>query len=227
MRKMTDKNLTEIVAIIDRSGSMSSLVAETIGGFNNFLEEQKKTGTKATFTLVQFDDKYQIDYNGVDINDVKPLDDKTYVPRGMTALFDAVGKTVTTVGERLAKTDEDKRPGQVIFLVITDGEENSSHEYEGSKIRQMVKHQIDKYSWSFVYMGGGNLETQQLQGRALGIGAANVYSYDLTATPGVYSSLTKGVARRRLDFAAGMAVSADAALLNQEEVNQLTVESKK
>ena len=224
---MTDKNLTEIVAIIDRSGSMGSLVAETIGGFNNFLEEQKKGGAKATFTLVQFDDKYQIDYNGVDINDVKPLDDKTYVPRGMTALYDAVGKTVTTVGERLAKTEEDKRPGQVIFLIITDGEENSSHEYEGAKIRQMVKHQIDKYSWSFVYMGGGNLETQRVQGGMLGIGTANVYAYDLDRTPGVYASINKGVTRRRADFAAGMAISADAALLNQDEVDLLTVESKK
>ena len=115
---MTDPNVTEIVAILDRSGSMGTLIAETIGGFNNFVEEQKKTDGKAILTLVQFDDQYQIDYEGVDVNDVKPLDEKTYVPRGMTALLDAVGKTIVSVGERLSHTEEEKRPGQGGFLII-------------------------------------------------------------------------------------------------------------
>jgi uncharacterized protein YegL len=197
---MTDKNLTEIVAIIDRSGSMFSLVNETIGGFNNFLTEQQKTPGKAILTLVQFDDQYQIDYNGIDINDVKPLDTTTYVPRGMTALLDAVGKTINTVGERLAKTEEDKRPGKVVFLIITDGQENSSQEFVAEKVKEMVSHQTDKYQWSFVFLGGGLPTMQTAQAAALGIAPQNAYNYSANhiGTQAVYTNLSRGMSRRRL-----------------------------
>jgi uncharacterized protein YegL len=219
--KMTDKNYTEVIAIIDRSGSMEPLRSDTIGGFNSFIEEQKKAEGRASITLVQFDDKYQIDYGGIDVNDVKPLDETTYVPRGGTALFDAVGRTVNAVGARLAKMEEDKRPGQVIILVITDGFENSSREFQTDKVQEMVKHQTEKYSWKFVYLGGGDLESQKAQGMSLGFSGANVYSYNTNKTGDVYKNLSRGVARSRKAVSDGFAVAASAAILTDAESKEL------
>ena len=223
---MTNKTLTEIVAIIDRSGSMHNLTKDTIGGFNSFLAEQKKNSGKAKLTLVQFDDKYQIDYDGEDINSVKDLDDSTYRPRGNTALLDAVGKTIVTIGERLSKTPEDERPGQVIFLIITDGQENASKDYrEASKIAEMVKHQTDTYNWTFVFLGGGDAAFNQ--GMALGFSANNTHNYSANAagTSNLYRSVSKGVSRRR-DKAAeeGVVLCAAMSLLTDEESKSLKTE---
>lgn len=221
---MTDRNLTEIVAIIDRSGSMVNLVTETISGYNAFLEEQKKTGGKAKITLVQFDDQYQIDYEGVDVNDAAPLTTETYVPRGWTALNDAVGRTIVAVGERLAKTPEDERPGQVIFLVITDGEENQSTEYKDPvKVAEMVKHQTEKYNWAFSFMGGGDANFQKQQANRLGFKSANTYNYSANAagTSAVYGALSRGVVRCRANCSKGIAFSADASLLDDAEIASL------
>lgn len=221
---MTDINLTEIVAIIDRSGSMMSLRNDTIGGFNSFLAEQKKTTGKAKLTLVQFDDKYQIDCDGVDVNSVKDLDQTTYVPRGSTALLDAVGKTIVTVGERLAKMKEEERPGQVIFLIITDGQENASKEYQAAKIKEMVQHQIEKYSWTFTFMGGGDAAFSQAA--HIGINMANAYNYSANAisTQNLYRSVSKGVSRRREGVQKGILFSASDAMLSTEEIKSLKTE---
>lgn len=224
---MTDKNLTEIVAIIDRSGSMYNLVDDTIGGFNSFIEEQKKGPGKALLTLVQFDTNYEINYQAKDVNDVIPLDKTTYVPRGGTALFDAVARTVTEVGQRLSSIPDDKRPGTIIFLVITDGQENASHEFGGEtgqrKVSEMVKHQIEKYSWDFVYMGGGDLQTQKAQGISLGIRANKVYNYSLSgdSTKNLYKSAGAAFTRRRVGASIGETYSADADMLNEIEISSL------
>jgi|SRR5690606_14094444 len=222
---MTDKNLTEIVAIIDRSGSMQSLVDDTIGGFNSFIEEQKKGVGKVLLSLVQFDNYYQIDYEAKDINDVVQLDKSSYIPRGGTALFDAVARTVNTVGARLATTPEDQRPGTVIFLVITDGMENASNEFSKDQVRDMVKHQIEKYNWEFVYMGGGDLETQKAQGISLGIVANKVYAYSTdngVGTKNLYRSVGSAFGRRMKAASAGISFNAsDSDMLNAEEVSSL------
>jgi uncharacterized protein YegL len=221
---MTDINLTEIVALIDRSGSMHGLRDDTIGGFNEFIAEQKKITGKAKLTLVQFDDKYQIDYDGVDVNSVKDLDQTTYVPRGGTALLDAVGKTIITVGERLAKMKEEERPGQVIFLIITDGQENSSKEYESARIKEMVQHQIEKYNWTFTFMGGGDAAFSQAA--HIGINLNNAYNYSANAigTQNVYRSVSKGISRRREQTQEGVLLSACDAMLTLEEVKSLQTE---
>lgn len=173
-------------------------------------------------TLVQFDDKYQTDYECVDVNDVKPLDESSYSPRGGTALLDAVGKTVNMVRERLAKTDEEKRPGKVIFLIITDGQENSSKEFKADTVKEMVKHQIENYNWTFVYLGGGDIESQKEQGLAIGVAASNVYGFS-TSSRGmgaVYGNIARGVSRRRTSND-----SANDALLLDRERDQL-IDSK-
>jgi hypothetical protein len=218
---MVDNNLTEIVAIIDRSGSMQSLRADTIGGFNSFVAEQKKAKGKALLTLVQFDDQYQIDYEGKDISDVSDLNEETYVPRGSTALLDAVGRTVNAVGARLSALPEEKRPGQIIFLIITDGQENCSKEFAAAKVKEMVKHQTDVYKWSFVFMGGGDIESQKEQGARLGFNSSNTYGFRTANVPGVYASISKGITRRREAQAVGANFSCQDSLLTEAEISSL------
>ena len=142
----------EIVCIIDRSGSMQSIVTDAIGGFNSFLEDQKKIPGEATLTYIQFDTEYEVVHENKPIQDVNPIDSKTYVPRGGTALLDAIGKTIDTVGKRLSSTPEENKPDKVIFVILTDGEENSSSKYSLTKIKEKITHQKDKYQWEFIFL---------------------------------------------------------------------------
>jgi hypothetical protein len=223
---MVDNNLTVVVAILYRSGSMQNLRSDTIGGFNSFITEQKKGTGKVNITLVQFDNEYQIDYEGKDINEVPELNEETYVPRGGTALLDACGRTINAIGMRLAATEEDKRPGQVIFLIITDGEENSSKEFTRTQVKEMITHQEEKYNWNFVFMGGGDVNFQKAQGASFGIKAANVYGYsaDSVGVAAVYSNLSKGVTRQRHMLSIGE--KSDDAFLDANEVAELITDKK-
>jgi uncharacterized protein YegL len=146
-------DLTELVAILDRSGSMANLADDTIGGFNKFIEDQKKVPGEALLTTVLFDDHYEFLHDGVSIQDVKPITGKEYFARGMTALLDAVGRTINRVGEKLSKMDEADRPGKVMVLIITDGYENSSHEFTREQIKEMVERQRNTYKWEFLFFG--------------------------------------------------------------------------
>jgi len=147
------KDLTEIVIVLDESGSMSSCKTDTIGGFNEFLSTQKKIKGEANVTLVKFSDYYKIVNDGTSLEHVAPLNESNYTPSYSTALLDAVGRTINSVGQRLAVTDEDKRPEKVIFAVITDGYENASTEFKREKIFEMVTHQKTKYNWEFLFLG--------------------------------------------------------------------------
>lgn len=171
----------EVVCILDRSGSMSDLTNDTIGGFNDYIKSLKKLDEDVKLSLVLFDDKYDLVYDGVAIEKVKKLDDKTYFARGSTALLDAVGKAINTVGERLAKTAEDERPGKVIFFVTTDGQENASVEFAGNKIKEMVEHQKGKYNWDFIF-AGANIDS-------FATGASVGFSHNFTAN---YVATPKG-----------------------------------
>lgn len=164
---MTSPNLTEIICVIDRSGSMGHIRSDAIGGFNTFLEEQKRVDKPCKFTYVQFDDVYEMVHNGIPIRDMPPLNEDTYVPRGMTALHDAIGRTICTVGERLSATPERDRPGKVLFVILTDGVENFSKEYNLDEISKMITHQREKYNWEFVFLAAN--QDAFVAGRALGI----------------------------------------------------------
>lgn len=148
-----NNNLTEIVCVLDRSGSMASLTNDAIGGFNSFLDEQKKLPGDARLSLILFDHEYIVQADNAPIQQVEPLTAQTYVPRGSTALLDAIGRAITNVGERLTKTSERDRPSKVIVVILTDGEENASHEYTKQRIADMIKHQQEQYNWRFVYLG--------------------------------------------------------------------------
>lgn len=140
----------EIVCVLDRSGSMSSIRDDAIGGFNAFLSEQKAIPGEAKLTLALFDNQYEVVHDATDIAAVPELTAETFVPRGMTALYDAVGRTIDAIGARLSKAVV--KPEKVIFVILTDGEENASREYTQARTAEMIKHQTEKYGWEFVFL---------------------------------------------------------------------------
>lgn len=140
---------TEILCIVDRSGSMSNIASEVIGGFNNFIEEQKKIPGKARVSFIQFDNVYEVVYQGIKLKDVPVLDSNTFQPRGMTALLDAIGKTLTEQEHRITAEGWAEK---VIVVIITDGAENASREFTREKVKELTKKAQDS-SWSFIYLG--------------------------------------------------------------------------
>lgn len=173
-----DTNYTDINAIQDKSGSMSVLRDETIGGFNTFLSDQKQAPGKCTFTLMQFDTTFNLLYTGEDIQKVQPLTRETYVPGGNTALLDAIARTIVTTGQRLEALSEEQRPARVIFAIFTDGFENASIEFGGpaghSKVMGMIKDQQEKYNWQFLFIGASQDAIQA--GTGMGISSATSFS---------------------------------------------------
>jgi len=172
-----NQNLTEIVFILDRSGSMEGLENDTIGGFNGFVKKQAEAG-QTSLTTVLFDDKYEILHNGVDAKHVK-LTNREYFTRGSTALLDAVGKTINDIGKRLNETVEESRPGKVIFVITTDGLENASREFSYDEVKKMITHQTEKYGWEFVFMGA-NIDVAK-EGDKLGIKADQSFAFASTS----------------------------------------------
>ena len=149
------KDTTEIIVVMDKSGSMGMRRADAIGGFNSFLADQKKEPGEANLTLALFDTTYTIPVKGVPIKEVVPLNEDTYRPGGNTALNDALARAIIETGARLAAMPEEERPGKVICVIITDGEENSSVEHTKRQVKEMVEHQESKYDWAFIYLGVG------------------------------------------------------------------------
>lgn len=149
---MAKKDLTEIVCVIDKSSSMEAIEKDAVAGFNKFIKSQKEEAGQAAITVVLFDTDYKYLYFGTDIQNVKRLTRKSYVPSGMTALLDAVGKTIDDVGVRLSDIPENERPERVIFAILTDGEENSSKEYTRQQVFNKIKLQTDVYKWQFVFL---------------------------------------------------------------------------
>jgi uncharacterized protein YegL len=168
-----NQNLTEIIFILDRSGSMGGLENDTIGGFNSFVKKQSQMG-QTSLTTVLFDDKYEILHNGIDAKNVTLTDDE-YFTRGCTALLDAVGKTINDVGNRLNETPEENRPCKVIFVITTDGLENASREFSYKEVKRLITHQSEKYNWEFIFMGA-NIDVAE-EGDKLGICADRSFAY--------------------------------------------------
>lgn len=180
---MTNKELSEIICVIDRSGSMAPCQDDAIGGFNTFLKDQREAKIgECRLTLVLFDHEYNVLYDGKPIEEVPELNHDTYQPRGATALLDAIGQAINVVGERLHKTPEGRRPGAVIFVVLTDGYENASREFSYSTIQRMIKEQTDRYSWQFVFLGQ-SIDAEYFSQR-LGVDHANPMHYVASAPSG-------------------------------------------
>jgi hypothetical protein len=146
-------NLTEILVILDRSGSMKPIAKSTIESFNQFVADQAKEPGDARLTLLLFNDCLATPCVSLPIAEVVPLNDQTYIPQGSTALLDAMGQGIDGLGQRLAAMPEAERPGTVIVATLTDGEENSSTRFTWADIQQRITHQTEAYCWNFLFLG--------------------------------------------------------------------------
>ena len=183
-------NKTFIGVVIDRSGSMQTTAVDTIGGFNAFLKEQKDLPGEADLTLALFDHDYTVVHDCVPIATVKELTSKTYVPRGNTALLDAIGRTVNSMGAKLASIPEADRPGKVILAILTDGHENCSQEFTKDVVMNMLKHQQDKYSWEVVYFGANQDAIAVGAGIGLNAASSNNWIQTSAGTRSAYTNLS-------------------------------------
>lgn len=188
---------SEIICIIDRSGSMGSIADDAIGGFNAFLEQQKLDPGEATLTFIQFDTEYEVVHENKPLMDVPELNNSTYQPRGMTALLDAVGKTIDGVGKRLANMSEENRPDKVIVAILTDGAENSSSKYSLSQINKMVTLQKDVYNWEFIFLAAN--QDAFAEAAKLGIDQEDAVNFDATnqGVQNAYTNLNERVTNYR------------------------------
>ena len=148
-----NKNLSELVFILDRSGSMAGLESDTIGGFNALIEKQKKEEGDAYVSVVLFDSESEVIYDRADLKKIEPMTDRQYFVRGCTALLDAVGGAVKHIGNVHKYAREEDRPGKTLFVITTDGMENASRRYSAEEIRRLVKRQQEEYGWEFLFLG--------------------------------------------------------------------------
>ena len=207
-------DLTDITLVIDRSGSMEAIRKDAEGGVNTFVQEQAKHPGEALLTLVQFDTKYEFIHKGVPVKQVPAY---KLVPRGNTALLDAVGRAINETGERLAKMAESDRPGLVIFVIVTDGEENSSKEFSKAQIKEMIERQQTKYSWQFTFLGANQDAFAEAGG--MGIHAAGVANFAPGKVRGTLAAAARKVVRMRTQLGEGQTVSNE---FTEEERKDMT-----
>ena len=191
------KGLTELVFILDRSGSMSGLEADTIGGFNSLIEKQKKEEGEAYISTILFDDIAEVLYDRVPLKKIEPMNDRQYYVRGCTALLDAVGGAIHHIGNIHKYAREEDRPEKTLFIITTDGMENASRRYTYEKVRQMIEHEKEKYGWEFLFLGA-NMDAVAAAGR-FGIRAnrAVTYECDGAGTQLNYNVISETVSRVR------------------------------
>ena len=198
------ENLTEIVFILDRSGSMSGLESDTIGGFNSMIAKQQKEEGEAIVSTVLFDDETDVIHDRVAIDEVKKLTEEDYYVRGCTALLDAVGGAIHHIGNVHKYAREEDRPAKTLFVITTDGLENASRHYSFKDVKRLIKRQKEKYNWEFLFLGA-NIDAIEVAGN-MGISrdrAAN-YNCDEVGTALNYQVLEAAVTRVRKCKAADM-----------------------
>lgn len=169
------KNLTELVFILDKSGSMVGLERDTIGGFNAMLDKQKAQAGECRITTVLFDHRYELLHDRTDIRAVRPITAREYRVGGSTALLDALGKTIHKIATAQKNTSEPFRAKRVMFVIITDGEENASREYAAKEVKEAIRRQKSRYGWEFIFLGA-NIDAVETAGR-FGIDAGRAANY--------------------------------------------------
>lgn len=192
---MTDGNRVLIAVLLDRSGSMSAIKSDTEGGFATFIDQQRGVDRDVRVTLAQFDTRYEVVYANCALADVPPLE---LLPRGGTALYDAVGRLVTDVGAELEATPEQQRPGTVIVVVLTDGHENSSEEWTHAAVKKLIGRQEAEYSWTFVFLGA-NMDAVEI-GEQMGFAPdrSMTYTADAAGVGQAWQSTSAYVVRRSM-----------------------------
>lgn len=172
------QDLTDITLVVDRSGSMQAIQSDAEGGINAFIADQAKEPGEVLLTLVQFDTEYEFVHRGVPASQVPK---NRLIPRGSTALLDAVGRAINETGERLSKMPESERPSLVVFVVMTDGEENSSKEFKKTQIKAMIERQQQDYNWQFTFLGANQDAFAEAADLGIGAAAAADFSMDKVA----------------------------------------------
>ncbi|MBO5572805.1 MAG: VWA domain-containing protein [Clostridium sp.] len=192
------KNLTELVMILDRSGSMGGLESDTIGGYNSMLKKQREEDGEVLVSTVLFDDRSEVLYDRVPLEKMPQMTEKEYYVRGCTALLDAVGGAIRHIGNVHKYAREEDRPEKTIFVITTDGLENASREYSYGRVKKMVEQQKEKYGWEFLFLGA-NIDAIETAGR-FGISAdrAANYNSDREGTALNYEVLAETVCKMRV-----------------------------
>ena len=191
------KDLTELIFVLDRSGSMSGLESDTIGGFNAMMEKQKKEPGGAYITTVLFDDEYELLHDRISLKGVNPISNKEYYVRGTTALLDAIGKTINKIINVQKNTVETEQAENVMFIITTDGMENSSREYSYEKIQQMINHQKNKYGWEFIFLGANIDAISTAERFGIGEDRASNFVSDSEGTLLNYKVINEVVSQKR------------------------------
>lgn len=191
------KDLTELVFILDRSGSMNGLEGDTIGGFNSLLEKQKDEKGVALVTTVLFDDTYELLHDRINIKGIKPITTKEYYVRGTTALLDAVGRTIQKVVNAQRHTSEDEQAENVMFVIITDGMENASREYSYERVKKMINYQKAEYGWEFLFLGANIDAVETAKNFGISKDRATNYNPDGEGTRLNYQVLNDTVSMKR------------------------------
>ena len=191
------KNLTEIVFILDRSGSMAGLENDTVGGFNAMIEKQKRESGEAYVSTVLFDNYIEVVHDRVDIRKVQPMTRKEYYVRGCTALLDAVGKAIHHLGNVHKYAREEDRPEKTLFVITTDGMENASRTYNYEQVRKMIEYETEKYGWEFLFLGA-NIDAAKEAAR-FGISEDRAVNYhaDHKGTAVIYEAVSEAVCNVR------------------------------
>ena len=187
------KNLTEIVFILDRSGSMSGLEADTIGGFNSMIEKQKKAEGEALISTVLFDNTSEVIHDRVSVQNIKPMTDEDYTVRGCTALLDAIGGAIHHIGNVHKYARPEDVPEHTIFVITTDGMENASRHYSDREVKQMIKKEEEKYGWEFLFLAA-NIDAVETAER-YGIRRERAANYNATkeGTDAMYACMSMAV----------------------------------
>ena len=187
------KNLTEIVFILDRSGSMSGLEEDTIGGFNSMIEKQKKAEGEALISTVLFDNTSEVIHDRVSVQNIKPMTDKDYTVRGCTALLDAIGGAIHHIGNVHKYARAEDVPEHTLFVITTDGMENASRRYDSEKVKKMIERQKEKYGWEFLFLGANIDAVETARGFGISEDRAVNYHSDSEGTQLNYEVVSEAI----------------------------------
>lgn len=197
--KKTNNNITELVFILDRSGSMGGLESDTIGGFNSLINKQKKQEGKCYVSTVLFDDECKVIHDRVELKSVKPMTDKDYYVRGCTALLDAMGGAIHHIANIHKYSRPEDVPEHTMFVIMTDGYENASRFYTSDRVKAMIEHEKEKYGWEFLFIGA-NIDAVETAGH-FGINEDRAVNYhaDSQGTGIVYDAVASTICCMRVD----------------------------
>lgn len=228
-----NNNLTEMAVVLDRSGSMQSCVEAAISGFNTFLRDQRAQPGEARITLVLFNDQYETPWGTIPLAEATELDTTTYVPRGSTALLDAIGRTIDDCGARLAAMPEEERPATVLVAILTDGLENSSRQFTWKDISEKIALQRDTYKWEFLFLGANQDAIATAAQISIGAHMSASYAADAAGSTSSFRSTSRKMSALRFrglpqNMTPAMQADLDAPLtkIQEEEDAKLRGEKK-